>query len=209
MHDRRLAGFLFAARARARGRGDRAQRVGGRGNARRVVDGAQHRRRIRPANRPAPGCRPSSIRASTMPAEAASRIAMTTGLCGLAEIGAKSSGFMPAQVGDQDGARARLEHGRGAYARLSACRSWQVDSSMGPSCAHKSRSGVAMSASGRFDLKELAPILLPLTCGVSLRGRAEFRTCLHGPSTSHRTGLRRWLFLAAPGPPWPVSGERQ
>ncbi len=38
---------------------------------------------------------PSSISASTMPAEAPSRIAMTTGLCGLAEIGAKSSGFMP------------------------------------------------------------------------------------------------------------------
>ena len=73
-------------------------------------------------------------------------------------------GIHAAQVGDQDRARARLEHGGGGGEAVRVAQR-QVDSSMGPSCAHKSRSGVAMSASGFFDLNELAPGLLPPGCG--------------------------------------------
>src|SRR5919109_5544335 len=88
-----------------------------------------------------------------------------------------------------------------AVARLSACRRETVDSSMGPSCAHRSRSGVAMTASGFFDLKEPAPGL-PLAALDSLCADAPIseRACMD-PDLVDRTSSAR------DEPPWPVSGE--
>src|SRR5688572_18681167 len=75
-----------------------------------------------------------------------------------------------------------------ALARLSACRSEQFASSIGPSWPQRSRSGVAITAIGFFDLKELGPGL-PLTAVSDCATAPNSERACMGPSTSHRTGF--------------------
>src|SRR5690349_10090364 len=78
---------------------------------------------------------------------------------------------------------------------------------MGPSCAQRSRSGVAMTHNGRLDLKELGPGL-PLTA---------LSPCATAPNSERACMTldlsRTWFCLercsARDVAPGPVSGERQ
>ena len=98
-----------------------------------------------------------------------------------------------------------------AALRLSACRRATVDSSMGPSCAQRSRSGVAMTASGFFDLNELPPGL-PRPALESLCAAAPNSRACMDLRTSRSIWFSPWSFRpggSSPGqgPPGPSPGD--
>jgi hypothetical protein len=149
---------------------------------------------------------PSSINASTTPADALSRMPMTTGLWGLAEMTANSAVVVPRR------SAIRIVRVPGfsiaaAEARLSAWRSAHVDSSMGPSWPQSSRSGVAMSASGFFDLNELPPGLLLEADSFCAVAPNSDRACMD--PQPFRAGFSRAVCCRGDMNLWPVSSRRQ